>query len=383
MPNGYPETVLLGIATLWAAVESREHPDSKSLAALTGFAGGLGFWNSLQTLACLVPAGLVLLATPRPPRARLRALALAAFGFVVGAAPWIAYNVKHPFGSFHGNFAARPASGGVEIVGNLARAAVQASELVVTRDFDNGAAPEVPWKRVAGAAALVLALAGLALAVLPWPEALVRGRTTARGLAPLWVTAALSVAFFVFSEAGRTPGPTSRYLVFLFPLFAACTGLLLARVSLRSLPFALALAAALAAFQVTTYQLLPGRARRAHLEAGAAADRRFAETLEARGIRTVLGNYWTVYPVNFLTRERVYGVPFQAGHDFYDYESRLPGRAGPWALASWWPEQVADLARRTGVPGETLEAAPGTWVFVPSAPLPASEALARLKAPAR
>ncbi len=379
MPNGYPEIVLLGLATLLAAVESRERPESRLLPALFGLAGGLGFWCSVQTLACLVPGGLVVLGTPRPARGRARAAALAFLGFLVGAAPWIAYNVRHPFGSFHGNFAAQPASTGAEILGNLGRFAQQTAELVVTRDFDNGAAPDAPWKGPAGLAVAAAAAGALLAALAPWPEPLRRGRTVARGIAPLWGAAALAAVFFALSEAGRTPGPTARYLLFVVPLLATVTGLLLARISLRSVPLALVLAALLAAFQASTYQLFPGRARRAHLERGARADAAFAAFLEARGIRTVLGDYWTAYPVNFLTRERVIGVPVQADHDFYDYGRRLDGRDGPWVLASWWPDQLADLVRRARVAGRTREAAPGTWIFEPADPPPAIEALARLR----
>lgn len=379
MPNGYPETVFLGLASLWAAVESRERPESSVLPALFGLAGGLALWNSLQTLACLIPGGLLVIAPRRAGRGRLRAALLALAGFVVGAAPWIAYNVKHPLGSFQGNFAARAVGGGPAILFNLERLALsQGPELVVTREFDNGAAPAAPWQGPAAAAVGALTVAALVLALRPWPETLRRGRTVARGLAPLWGAAVLAALFFVFSEAGRVPGPTARYLLFLVPLFSACVGLLLARISLRSMPLALALALALAAFQASTYQLFPGRARRAHLNAGAAADERFAAFLDAHGIRSVIGDYWTAYPVNFLTGGRVLGIPTDPEADWYRREDRLS--SGPWAFASWWPDQLADLVRRTGVSGATVEAAPGIYVFLPADGGTASEALARLRA---
>ncbi|MGZ5428928.1 MAG: glycosyltransferase, partial [Thermoanaerobaculia bacterium] len=96
MPNGYPETILLGLAALWAAAESREHPDSAALPALFGLAAGLAFWNSLQALACVVPGALLILLSRRGRSGAARALGLAAAGFVLGAAPWIAYNAAHP-----------------------------------------------------------------------------------------------------------------------------------------------------------------------------------------------------------------------------------------------------------------------------------------------
>lgn len=382
MPNGYPETVLLGLASLWAAAESRERPRSAVLPALFGLAGGLAFWNSLQSLACLIPGALLVVGTPRPGRGSLRAAGLALAGFLVGAAPWLAYNVYYPLASFRTNFATRPVSGAEGVLANLRRFGFdQLPELVVTRAVESGAAPPEPWQGAAGAAVGALAVASLVFALLPWPEALRRARTVARGLAPLWTAGALAAAFFVFSEAGRTPGPTTRYILFVVPLLAACLGLLFARVWLRAPVLALAAALAVSAFDVSTYGLLPGRARRRELNAAATADARFVTFLEERRVAAVFGDYWITYPLNFLSKERVLGVPVDAATDWYRYEDRLP-RTAPWVLASWWRAEVARLASEAGLPGEAIEAAPGTHVLLPPGAPDASEALRRLRAAA-
>ncbi|HEX7580806.1 MAG TPA: hypothetical protein VF580_12480, partial [Thermoanaerobaculia bacterium] len=233
-----------------------------------------------------------------------------------------------------------------------------------------------------GAAAAVifaLSVAAVLLAFRRPPEALRRGRTIAQGLAPLGLAGALAAVFFVLSEAGRMPGQTTRYLLFVLPLLSACLGLLLARFSLRSFPLALALGLAVALFDLSSYALLPSRALRRQLEAGAAADARFVSFLEGRRVTVVLGDYWTVYAVNFLSHERILGVPTSAAADSYRYEERLPAGSSAWALAAWRPDDLGRLARRAGVDGETFEAAPGTYVLVPRDPDTPHEALTRLR----
>ena len=380
MPNGYPETVLLGLAALWAAAESREHAESWAFPALFGLAAGLAFWNSLQALACVVPGAFLVPQSRRGRAGAARGLGVAAAGFVLGAAPWIAYNTVHPLASFRSNFAARPVAGSEDLVANIRRFAfVQLPELVVTGDVEAGGTPLAGWRPPAAVALVALSVAAVLSAFRRSPEALRRGRTIAQGLFPLGLTGALATAFFVFSEAGRTPGPTTRYLLFVVPLLSACLGLLLARISLRSFPLALALGLAVALFDLSSYALLPGRALRRHLEAGAAADARFVAFLEDRHLRAVVGDYWIAYPLNFLSHERVVGVPAASTADWYRYEERLPAGPSAWALASWWPDELERLALRAGADGGTVEAAPGTYVRLPHDPDSPREALARIR----
>jgi hypothetical protein len=380
MPNAYPETLLLGLAALATGAACREHPDSAALPAVFGLVSGLAFWNSFQALACIVPGALLLLQSRRGRPGAARALGLAAAGFAVGAAPWIAYNVRHSFESLRSNFATRPVSSRADFASNLERLLlVRLPELLVTGDAESGEPPREGWRAAAALAAYGAAAAALLLAFRPLPDALRQGRTTARGLWPLGLAGALAAAFFVLSQAGQMPGPTARYVFFLYPLFAACLGLLLARLSLRSFPLALAAALGAVAFNVSTYTLLPTQPRRQELEKGARSDTRFVAFLEQREIGAVIGDFWTVYPVNFLSRERVLGVPTVAESDFYDYTRRLRVRPVRWALMAWWPEERDRLALRAGVRGEALEPAPGIFVFLPRDGTSASEALERLR----
>lgn len=380
MPNSYPETVLFGLAALWAAAECREHPESSVLPAVFGLTAGLAFWNSIQTLACIVPGGLLLWQSRRGRSGALRAFGLAAGAFAVGAAPWIAYNILIPLGSFHSNFAARPIAGAAGIALNLKRfALVRLPDLIVTGDTELGEPPHGGRQAAAAAVVYLLAAAALLLALRPIPEALRRRRTTARGIAPLLFTGILATAFFVFSAAGSAPGPNARYVLFLFPLFAASMGLLFARLSLRSVPVAVAAVLCAATFNVSTYHFLPTHPRRESMQRAAQSDARLVPFLEQRGVAVVFGDYWTVYPLNFLSTERVIGVPTQRDHDHYNYERRIAAGPQRWALMAWWREDLARLVERTGARGQSIEAAPGTYVFLPDEGTSARDTLERLR----
>ena len=151
-------------------------------------------------------------------------------------------------------------SGPGELVSNARRLAlVGIPELIAAGDFEAGGEPLAGWRGPATLALLALNLAAVLLAFRRSPETLRRGRTTAQGLAPLGFAGALAALLFVLSAADRTPGPASRYLLFVYPLLAACLGLLLARISLRSFPLALGVGLAVAAFGLSSYALLPGR----------------------------------------------------------------------------------------------------------------------------
>jgi dolichol-phosphate mannosyltransferase len=258
-PGGHPETILLGLAALLAAAESRERPASSALPALFGLAAGFALWSSPQALSCVVPGAFLVARSSRDRRGAVRALAIATAGFALGGAPWIARTAAGPPAALRSDSAAQSAAGSAGLAARLEPLAfVHLPELVVGGTKASGAI--AGWRRPAAIALLTLYLAAVLLAFRRPPEALRRGRTIAQGLAPLGLAGAIAIALFVSSGSGREPGPASRDLLFVFPLLAACLGLLLARISLRSFPLALSLGLAVAAFDVSSSSLPPSRA---------------------------------------------------------------------------------------------------------------------------
>jgi hypothetical protein len=370
MPNAYPETMLLFGAILLLAELVRREPGRAPVLAAFGLAMGLGWWNSLQTLSASGPAVVWLVATRGRALRNRRALALVAAGFAAGAFPWIAWNVRHPLGSFRENFAVRPASGlsgAAENVAYLVRYSLP--ELVATTDPENGVNPPSPLQTALRPAALaiwgVAALAGVG-------GVLAAARRGARGApAPPWLLLALSalaaLALATISDAGARRGLTVRYVLpLLLPLAAALAGLLAAgarRVRGGAAIGALAVGLLLV-FNVSGY-FLPGSAARRRWEEGRDADARLVAFLDEQGIDVVCGDYWSSYPVNFLSKEKVRAVPFERDVDFYGYEPAMPDIPHRWAVVGHSYEGLERLAARAGFSGAIAKLGEEQFAFVP------------------
>ena len=371
MPNSYPATLFLCAAILWAAALLQRRGPTAARAVLFGLAAGLGWWQSFQTLGALA-AALAWLLWTRPElwrRPRLGALGLA--GFVLGAFPWIAYNVVLPLDSFRDNFAARPA-GGIEAVAANARYFLTYSlpemvtpvheawtQLLADPALDLHDGLRLPVRLLFAAAALLF-LAAPAL----------RGRAgeavSRRAGFPAWLLFVLVVAAYaglnVFSAAGEARGISVRYVLPLYLVVPGMLAVLLSLVAARSRALAVLLAAAVLLFNLTGYHW-PGRASPQAWRAEAQRDDRLVEWLQRHGVTAVLGGYWTSYPINFLSRESILALPCASDH--YDYRGRRPpGRLYRWALVSARPGELQRWAARAGVPGSLHLAAPGRGVFV-------------------
>jgi hypothetical protein len=374
MPNGYPETMLLCLAVLFAAERVRQAPSDLRRLAVLGLVAGLGFWNSIQTLAATVPACLCLLAARPREIARLRAAGVTAAAFLLGALPWIAWNVVVPLGSFQGNFSVQPASGFRALVDN-ARYLVSYAlpELVASVDPENGLNPTSALGRtLRGPVLLVWAAAALFAAWRAWTALATvrreRNRDVLRELA-LPLVALTICALAVVSGAGGMRGLTVRYVLpafFVLPAALALAAAAAARRGRLAAAFAAAAVCIVLVFNVSVY-FLPGSAPRRLWEKKRDADSEVIAFLEERGIEAVSGDYWDAYPVNFLSTRRIAGVPFQQAGDFYGIEGSLGTRALRWAVVGNTRAQIERLISFTGDSGLLVEVAFERWVFIPEA----------------
>jgi hypothetical protein len=374
MPDGYAATLFLCGAILWLAVLLARRGPSPTRIALFGIATGLGWWQSFETLGVL-GAALVWLLWSRPGlwrRPRLLALGLAGFG--LGAFPWIAFNIVWHLKTFRNNYAARPAHGIAAIAANARYFLTYSLPEVVTpvREawtdllHDAGAGLHhrllVPVRLLFAAAALLfLAVPALRGRTDRWSRAVAR----AIGLSP-WLLFALVIAAYaalnIFSEAGETRGISVRYVLPLYFVVPGMLAVLLSLVAARSRALAGLLASAILLFNLTAYHW-PGRASREAWREEAGRDDRLVELLRRRTITGVVGGYWTAYPVNFLSRERILALPCTS--DYYDYRGRRPpARLYRWALVSKWPAELDAWAVRAGVTGSLELAAPERAVLV-------------------
>ncbi|MFL6198282.1 MAG: glycosyltransferase [Thermoanaerobaculia bacterium] len=365
MPNGYPAVLFLCATLLWLAARLKRRGPSPAGAVLFGFVAGLGLWQSFQTLGALA-AALAWLLWNRPDlRRQARPWVLGLAGFVVGAFPWLAFNVVRPLDAIQGNFAAQPAQGMAAIAAN-ARYFVTYSlpEIVTpvneawTQFLADPAADlhrllRLPVQLLFAAAALLF----LAAPALPGRA----GRAVRRREdLPAWLLLVLVTAAYaalnILSQAGQVRGFSVRYVLPLYLVVPAMLAVLLSLVAARSRVLAVLLAGMVLVFNLTAYHW-PGRASREAWREGARRDDRLVELLRQRGVTAVVGGYWTAYPINFLTHESILALPCTADHYGYGYR-RTPGRLYRWALVSARPEQLQAWAAQAGVTGSLELAAP-------------------------
>jgi len=377
MPNTYPETMLLCVAILAAAVRLHRRVDAVGLA-LFGVAAGLGFWNSIQTLAATLPALLWLGASRRRELLRGRTAGLAAAAFALGALPWIAWNVLVPFGSFQGNFSVRPVTGATQVADNVRYLGTYGlPELTASLDPENGPNPPSEFRKALRPPVLALWGAAAVFALVR-AAAFLRARFAgARRPAPpdavLLLAGGAVLLFATVSAAGMARGLTVRYVLPLYLTLAAALALLLAAVARRSRAAAAALVALVLAFNVAGYYL-PGSAERRLWQKRRDADAEVIAFLSESGIEAVTGDYWVAYPMNFLSSRRIAGIPFQQNADFYGIEESLGAHPLRWAVLAHTRAQLESLIAWTGTSGLLVEVAYDSWAFIPernSEPAPA------------
>jgi hypothetical protein len=302
--------LLIGLTALLLVLRLRER-DSKRDAALLGGVLGLGLWATLQSFLIALPA-LAWLAWRRPSAYRLVPFAVP--GFVIGASPWLAWNIRHGWN------AVVPTS----VVGS------ESTYVERFADFFTTVLPmwlglRAPYSHdwllapVFGWGVLLAALGAFAYTAYRSP----------RSLEPLVVVAvAFPLLYAASSFAFFTEEP--RYLVFLGPIPALLLGAALVRGGLLVTVAGLALASALSLAGLVTLE-------REGLYAPLAPDKRAPaelapaiKVLEQSGIDRVLANYWIAYRLTFETSERI--IASSSGHWRYQpyrevvQSEPLPGR---------------------------------------------------------
>jgi dolichol-phosphate mannosyltransferase len=367
--NGYPETLLLCATTLWLAARLARGADSRLGFMVFGLAAGLGWWTSLLTLACTVPAAAWMLW--RRPRllSHVRFLALSALGFLLGALPWIAYHVRYHHKPFHDNYAVVPAHGiAVMLATGRRLLATVLPAMLAPKVYPY---PSGPLQSLLRTPALLITAAGILACLVAAPLALlvplVRRRSAAVGAAApraaelaersawplcalvLLVTFGLNMASA--ASAGQGPNLQVRYLLPIYLVVPAMLALLLLRVGRRWPVVALGLAGVVLVFNVAA-TLLPWSQVRHDWAEAAANDEIALRVLERQGVTVVVGSYWSVYPFNFLSHETILGIPVELGVDWRKEEERLPV-AAPVRLAPLGrpPEVVECWTARAGLAG--------------------------------
>ncbi|HEV3074829.1 MAG TPA: hypothetical protein VHB47_10470 [Thermoanaerobaculia bacterium] len=424
MPNGYPEVLLVCATTLWLAARlariarppSAPAPDVGPVRTggrggwptcfALGMSLGVGWWASAQTLVCSGPA-LAWLAWRRPRlAARRRFWSLTALGAVLGALPWIVFNFRYSFPSLLDNFGLRPVAGLAAALDN-ARYLVRVNlpQLLASTDGFDGSLPRNPAQRLLHLPVLLISvgLSLFAILAIPrlWRHAAAQGGRAAepaatdpaaaqpeaaepaaaepedgataaveRAALPLCVLViAASAGVYLVSFAGSVRALPVRYVMPIYLVVPVLFALSLHRLARRSPALAAALAAAVLAFNLAS-TLWPWTAKRQQWAADAVEDRRALRLLEQRQVTAVIGPYWLIYPLNFLSGERILAIPIDAATDFRHEIERLPPAPVRWALVSGRAEDLAPWARAAGVTGEPCRLGSSFGLLLPRYDVP-------------
>jgi hypothetical protein len=320
----YGSGLVIGLVAVLLALRLRER-DSRLDAAGLGLAVGLGVWATLQSWLLALPA-IVWLVWRRPAALRLAWLAVPAA--VLGAAPWLGWNLR-----YHWNAVVPESVAGAE-----------STYLGRFWDFFSTVLPtwlglRIPYSLdwtfgpAVGVALLVVALAGFGYLVVRRPP----------GLEPLLV---LGAAFpFLYAASAYTFLITEpRYLVFLPPVLALLLGWALERRRLAAAGLAIALAVTVIGLRALERQDL--FTPEVH-EGGITTDvGPLISRLEREGVDHVFANYWLAYRISFESDERV--VATSTGHVRYqphDREVRADTRAA-YVFFTGAPDERPDLQRQ-------------------------------------
>ncbi len=326
LPTLYATILVTGVAVLALAALYDEKPGPLVALAL-GIAAGLGLWCSIQTLSCTAAAGLWLLTRGR----RIPRLSLAitgGVGLLLGGLPWFAYNVEHRFESLRNNYGADLTRSFGSVFANALYGLTEGLPRLLTTPSPGGAI------RLSASCLLLFHAAAVIWFVASGLRASRRSAWALPALAAL-----LSFVFFCVSSAGETRDTTVRFFILCYPLVAIADGLLVTSLWRRSRPAGIFLAAAVLALHAAAYESPWSEERRRRREE-ASEDTRLLEFLRGEKIDAIIGDYWSVYPFNFLSAGRIRAISADPGVDYHEYGDRLPDYGVRWALVSGVPGVV-------------------------------------------
>jgi len=277
----YGSELVLGLAAMLFALRLRERVSRADLVGL-GLSLGVGVWASPQVGYIAIPA-LLWLVWRRP--GVLRGSWLAAPAAAAGAAPWLIWNVRHHWGSFH------PAPSNSTYAGNL--------KDFLASNLPSGLGLRVPFSLdwlpgvVAGRGLLILALLGFLWLLI-----------YRRDRCELLLTVAVLFPFIYAASPYSGLVDEPRYLTVLSPVLALLLAGALGRrrfmsAALLAGAFALSLTGLLAMRDQGRYQPLAGDVRVPNNISPLLA------SLRAQHVNRVFADRWIAPRVTFETNERI------------------------------------------------------------------------------
>ena len=119
-PTGYPEQILAAILVLWSGARCWRRGGRWELFAFA-FASGFAFWMSMLTFTVTIPLFAWLMWRRRGELLTIGGVAILTGGAVLGALPWLLFNLRYGWVSLKSNWAVRPAQGWAALAANSRR----------------------------------------------------------------------------------------------------------------------------------------------------------------------------------------------------------------------------------------------------------------------
>lgn len=372
-PTGYPEQILAATLVIWTGARFWRRGGWRALFAFA-FASGFAFWMSILTFTVTMPLLVWLLWRRRVELLQWRSLAILTSGAVLGALPWLLFNLRYGWVSLKANWAVRSASGWEALAANAERLCVEVLPgLFAAAGQASPMPPPTRLESLMSWVALVLAM--LVIALIGGAVFLRRRGATSQLAGPAEVSSLAALAagiagttalLFIFSAAATVPGNIVRYLMpafLVWPLVVALAWEIAAPLARRALELlALILLAGYAAAIPW-----PWTAERLALREALAVEHQMIERLAANGIDTVFGSFWEVYPLIFESGGKLAGSTLEPENDFHRFEERLPGGGCRWALVARG-RLAARVREATGLRGPLERFSDGRWLFLPHSP---------------
>jgi hypothetical protein len=338
--------LIIGLAALLLVLRLRER-DSKRDAALLGLVLGIGVWATLQSMLLALPA-LLWLAYRRPAAFRLAPVAIP--GLVLGAFPWLAWNLTHQWNALVPHSVAGAKTDYLDRLWGFFTV-VLPSWLGLQVPYSVGS---VDWAfgRLVGSILLVIAITSFVFLCVRRPG----------GLEPLLVVAALFPFIYAASPFTYWLGEP-RYLVFFGPFPALLIGWGLVRAGRVFTVVALVLAFSWSVAVLVEMEHqgnYPPGLPEAHGPSDLSA---VLDTLERAHVNRVRANYWIAYRITFESKEHIIASPgfwrYKPYRDLVAADPR-PGRV----FVAGSPEEKGERSRLL-CSGYVRQLAGGFAVYVP------------------
>jgi len=320
----YPLTAALGLLALLSALNIDELPPTLAYWAALGATVGVGWWMSPNIAYYAVPIGVWLLV--RGHWRQGRGVAIAAAGVLLGSSVWIIANVRSDFASLR--------------VPDWSHSTTYWTRLGF---FWTGALPfALGLRRPSGAqwilspfigvGAYVVVLAGLVVVICFGTR---RASWTSRP--ELFLFAGAPFLFAIFPANWTLGVGDGRYTYFIASAIPFVLGYLMTTRTGRVGVAALVL--------VTTVSFMKDTTRLQRLAPATAAP--IGSALEADGVDTATGDYWTAYQLTFATNEKIIASPLYGFRRYRPYVEAVMRSSPAYVYPRGGPpDQSASLIKR-------------------------------------